>query len=162
MYNQAVEVETKYSPILLYTSESPELAPVRAHPADAGLDLRAKAEYFINMNQRVMIGTGVSVMIPYGYVGLLFTRSSLSKKGLILANSVGVIDSDYRGEILAPLIFTPVSEDQNYAHIEKYERIVQLVVTPIQLAIPVAHRGTKEQWFNTTRGGEGFGSTGKI
>lgn len=162
MYNQAVEAPTNYSPVLLYTSESPELAPVRAHPTDAGLDLRAKLEYFINPHQRVMVGTGISVMIPFGYVGLLFARSSLSKKGLILANSVGVIDSDYRGEILAPLIFTPVSDEQNYAHIEKLERIVQLVITPIQLAIPVAHRGTKEQWFNTARGSEGFGSTGKI
>jgi dUTP pyrophosphatase len=151
------EIETNYTPILLYKSESPELAPARAHSTDAGLDLRAKQEYIVHPNERQMIGTGVSVSIPEGYVGLLFARSSLSKKGLMLANSVGVIDSDYRGEIMAPLVFTPNDTNQEFATVEKLERIVQLVITPIQLAVPLA----VDTLTNTARGAGGFGSTGK-
>ena len=84
---------------LLCKCERPELLPFRANPTDAGLDLKCKETVYLKPNTRTMVGTGVSVKIPNGNVGLLFARSSLSKKGLLLANGVGVIDSDYREKL---------------------------------------------------------------
>lgn len=145
---------------LLCKCERPELLPKRANPTDAGLDLKAKERTQLPHNVRVLVGTGVSVKIPPGSVGLLFARSSLSKKGIILANGVGVIDSDYRGEIMAPLVYIPMSPNPVAAQeLERDERIVQLVVLPISLPKPVPYEG--DQWIDTERGAGGFGSTGK-
>jgi dUTP pyrophosphatase len=139
------------------------LMPRRMHSTDAGLDLKAKKDYILRAHQRELVGTGVHVKIPEGYVGLLFPRSSLSKKGITMTNSVGVIDSDYRGEIMASLCY--VRNDNNHLmqsqqHIDKYERIVQLVVVPISLVDPIKWEGTEEEWNDTVRGHGGFGSTG--
>lgn len=145
---------------LLCKCERPELLPQRANPTDAGLDLRAKETVQLPHNVRIMVGTGVSVKIPKGHVGLLFARSSLSKKGIMLANGVGVIDSDYRGEIMAPLVYIPMSQNPvAQQELQKDERIVQLVVMPINLPKPVEYQG--DQWLDTERGLGGFGSTGK-
>jgi len=145
--------------------QNTELFPIRAHKTDAGLDLKAKEDYILSYNQRVLVGTGVQVRIPKGYVGLLFPRSSLSKKGIIMTNSVGVIDSDYRGEIMASLSYirTDISHVMvPNALIEKFERIVQLVIVPISLVEPRVWLGHEEEWTDTARGHGGFGSTGKI
>lgn len=72
--------------------------PTYAHPTDAGMDLYATSKTFDEYGNMV-IGTGVAVAIPKGYVGLIFPRSSISQHYCYLTNSVGVIDSDYRGEI---------------------------------------------------------------
>lgn len=145
-------------------TDDPDLMPKRAHATDAGLDLKAKDEYLLTAHQRTLVGTGVKVRIPKGYVGLLFPRSSLSKKGIIMTNSVGVIDSDYRGEVMASLCYTRNDIGHlmtAHAHIDKYERIVQLVILPIELAEPKVWHGTEEEWLDTARGHGGFGSTGK-
>ena len=144
-------------------TEDIELMPKRMHPTDAGLDLKARLDYVLRAHQRVLVGTGVHVKIPEGYVGLLFPRSSLSKKGITMTNSVGVIDSDYRGEVMASLCFIRNDNDhlmQSQQYIDKYERIVQLVVVPISLLAPVKWEGTQEEWDDTVRGHGGFGSTG--
>ena len=73
--------------------------PAYAHVTDAGLDLTATSKN-IEGNRVIIYGTGLAVEIPEGYVGLIFPRSSNSKKNLLLTNSVGVIDSGYRGEIM--------------------------------------------------------------
>lgn len=73
--------------------------PAYAHPTDAGLDLTATSKK-IEDNGIVTYGTGIAVEIPKGYVGLIFPRSSNCKKELLLSNSVGVIDSCFRGEIM--------------------------------------------------------------
>lgn len=146
---------------LMIKLEDPDLMPVRAHPTDAGLDLKADDEYILQLNERVLVGTGVSVKIPVNHVGLLFPRSSLSKRGITMTNSVGVIDSDYRGEILASLVFNGVRGNCNETTILRGERIVQLVIVPIVLATPVAKDYTDEEWYSTLRGTGGFGSTGK-
>ena len=134
------------------------LSPVRAHPTDAGLDLRAAEDITLAANLRTLIDTGIQVKIPKGYVGLLVPRSSLSKKGIIATNSVGIIDSDYRGNIMASLMYTVGYE--RTCTITKGERIMQLIISPIELPIPEQVYETDEEWNDTERGTGGFGSTG--
>lgn len=140
-----------------------ELCPTRAHPTDAGLDLRAAEDYELKAGIRTLVSTGVSVKIPVGYVGLLIPRSSLSKKGITMTNSVGVIDSDYRGEIMASLMYTMSAEPFNFSteeYIRKYDRIVQLVIVPIALPQVRKFDPSIADWDDTIRGSGGFGSTG--
>lgn len=127
--------------------------PVRAHPSDAGADLVSKNEYVLPVGIRCLVPTGVKVAIPQGFVGLLFPRSSLSKIGITMTNSVGVIDSDYRGEIMASLIYHGSTA---YSMIQEKARIVQLVVVPIIL--PKFNK--VDNLDETARGTGGFGSTG--
>lgn len=137
----------------------PSLAPVRANPTDAGLDLKSAYDVTLTKGVRTLVGTGVHVKIPPHHVGLLVARSSLSKKNIILTNSVGVIDSDYRGEILASLMYigSDVALGGDWITLTRGERIVQLLVLPIALPTPVYG---KQDWFDTERGVGGFGSTG--
>ena len=135
------------------------LTPQRANPTDAGLDLRSKKTVVLARGNRVLVGTGVQVRIPKGYVGFLLPRSSLSKKHVVMLNSVGVIDSDYRGEILACLSYTGTND---WIQLDQDERIVQLVVVPIALPEVTVRYQDDEQWNDTARGTGGFGSTGKL
>lgn len=141
--------------------EHPACMPTRANPTDAGLDLRCKQTVVLQTGVRTLVATGVSVKIPRGYVGLLFPRSSLSKSGITMTNSVGVIDSDYRGEILASLQFNGLPDNHSEIEIPAGERIVQLVVVPILSVIPAVDDYSDEEWFDTKRGAGGFGSTGR-
>lgn len=141
--------------------DHPACMPVRANPTDAGLDLRTKQTVTLKMGIRTLVPTGVSVKIPRGYVGLLFPRSSLSKQGITMTNSVGVIDSDYRGEILASLQFGGLPDNNTEIELPAGERIVQLVVVPILPVVPDVMDWSDDLWFDTERGAGGFGSTGK-
>lgn len=121
----------------------------------AGADLYACTEDSITFQpgETILIHTGLAMEIPVGYAGLIYARSGLaSKKGLAPANKVGVIDADYRGEIMVALHnhnTVPVS-------IEPKERIAQLVITPYLTA-----QFTEVSELNDTLRGEGgFGSTG--
>ena len=127
--------------------------PTRAHPTDAGLDLTAAETTHIAPRVVTLVPTGIAVAIPEGHVGILAARSSLAvKKSMTLANGVGVIDPDYRGEIQVPI--TPTDGCHNL--IQAGTRIAQLVILPI--ALPrldvVAHLD------DTTRATGAFGSTG--
>lgn len=125
----------------------------RANPTDAGADLVAKSLTMLEHSVRTLVPTGVKVAIPEGYVGLLIPRSSLSKYHITMTNSVGVIDSDYRGEIMASLMYRG---PEDYFYIAAGDRIVQLVIVPIVLA-----QFKEVTELNTTsRGVGGFGSTG--
>lgn len=134
--------------------------PVRKHPADAGADLKANAPngrgrvWVIPPMGECTIPTGVRVCIPLGYVGLLAARSSLHKKGLILSNGIGVIDSGYTGEIKVPL----KNLSAGNANVECGERIAQLIVLPCLLPEFVKVSDLAE----TERGEGGFGSTGAM
>lgn len=122
----------------------------------AGADLYANIEedIVINSNETKLIPTGISLKIPTGYVGLVYARSGLaSKKGLAPANKVGVIDSDYRGEIFVALH----NHSEEIRTIEKGERIAQLVIAPYLKAEFVE----TDILDDTERGNGGFGSTGK-
>lgn len=139
--------------------ERSELEPTRANPTDAGLDLRAKQDYTLPLSQRVLVDTGVQVKIPQGYVGLLVPRSSLSKQGIEMVNSIGIIDSDYRGNILAALMFKGNAPEMSVT-INALDRIVQLVIVPCALPQPLVRYVDDETWQDTSRGTGGFGSTG--
>ncbi len=130
------------------------IIPTYGTEYSAGADLYAllDEDLEIKPGETVMIGTGLAMAIPTGYAGLIYARSSLgSKKGLAPANKVGVIDSDYRGEIKVPL-FNQSKETQI---ISKNERIAQIIFTPY---LRVNFQETDEL-DDTTRGTGGFGST---
>mgnify|MGYP003435093516 CR=1 FL=1 len=121
----------------------------------AGADLYACMDepVTIGSHETVMIHTGLAMEIPAGYAGLIYPRSGLaSKRGLAPANKVGVIDSDYRGEICAGVI---KQTDPEYT-IEPFERIAQMVIQPVELPEIVEVDNLDE----TDRGAGGFGSTG--
>lgn len=122
----------------------------------AGADLYACLDesLVIEPGETVFIHTGVAVELPIGYAGFVFARSGLaSKRGLAPANKVGVIDCDYRGEIM-----TALHNHGNTAQtIEHGERIAQLVIMPYA----VARFNVCQELSETVRGEGGFGSTGK-
>ncbi|MDI3280792.1 MAG: dUTP diphosphatase [Bacillota bacterium] len=131
--------------------------PFYATEGAAGLDLAAclEAPLSIPPGQRAMIPTGIAVEIPSRFlVGLVFPRSGLaSRHGISLANAVGVIDSDYKGEIICPV---QNNSQQEYT-VHPGDRIAQLVFVPIA----VARLELAEELEPTRRGSGGFGSTGK-
>lgn len=122
----------------------------------AGADLYAisDGEIVVLSGTTVLVHTGIAVQIPEGYVGLVFARSGLaSKKGLAPANKVGVIDSDYRGEILVALH----NQTNTAQTVSSGDRIAQLVVVPcVQAAFEEVGELT-----DTARGAGSFGSTGR-
>jgi len=137
--------------------ERSNLEPTRANPTDAGLDLRSKTNVTVAKGNRVLVGTGVQARIPTGYAGFLVPRSSLSKKYLVLLNSIGIIDSLYRGEIMACLSYVG---PQDWVTIDKDERIVQLLIVPVALPEILVRYEDDKIWNDTSRGVGGFGSTG--
>ncbi len=121
----------------------------------AGADLYACEENEITIipHETRLIHTGIAIEIPNGYVGLIYARSGLaSKRDLAPANKVGVIDSDYRGEILVAL-HNHGNKDQV---IQPFERIAQLVIAPVTQA----NFEEVEELNTTERNAGGFGSTG--
>lgn len=131
--------------------------PVRATEGSAGFDLTAAipTPSAIPSGARALIPTGLAVALEPLTMGLVFARSGLATKhGIALSNGVGVIDSDYRGEVRVGLV--NLSEEAYV--IEPGERIAQLVVVPICTPIPVEVNELPE----TGRGEGGFGSTGRL
>ena len=108
------------------------IMPIRAHESDAGLDLTA-IDITLEPNdcgQTVVVyHSGLAVEIPEGYVGLLFPRSSIAKKSIFMTNGVGVIDSGYRGEIMAKM---HVTTDAAPAVYKVGEKFAQLIIMPLQ------------------------------
>ena len=135
-----------------------ELAKIPTYGTEfsAGADIYALLDEAVTIapNETVMIKTGLQMEIPENYVGLIYPRSGISvKRGLAPANKVGVIDSDYRGEVMVAL-HNHSTENQT---VEPFERIAQLVIAPyIQASFEEA-----DCLEESTRGEGGFGSTGK-
>ncbi len=131
--------------------------PQRATEGSAGLDLCAAIDAPITLKggETALIPTGIAIALPNaGYGAFVFPRSGLAvKHGIGLLNSVGVIDSDYRGEIMVGVIN---QIDKEYT-IESGERIAQMVIMPVS-TMPVKEVGELDE---TARGAGGFGSTGK-
>ena len=132
------------------------VCPAYGSEKAAGADLYAaiSEKITIEPQKTVLIPTGIAMEIPDGFVGLIYARSGLaSKKGLAPANKVGVIDSDYRGEIMVALH----NHSSEAAEVEGGDRIAQIVLTPYLTAdFEVA-----DSLSETERAGGGFGSTGK-
>lgn len=128
--------------------------PKFGKPGDAGADLVATSFEWRTPSQ-VVYGTGLAVEIPEGMVGLVFPRSSIRNYDLEMTNSVGVIDSGYRGEVM--VTFNVNHLDPSFA--SKYdvgERIAQLVIVPV----PLIQYTEVEELSETSRGTDGHGSTG--
>lgn len=132
---------------------SPEHMPERKYPEDAGADLKAAYGAVVFPGETEMIGTGVRALIPYHYAGFVFARSGLaSRHGIRPANCVGVVDHQYRGEIMVP-----VHNDSAIPYkIEAGDRIAQLVILYVELPTFVVVGRLPE----SDRGAGGFGSTG--
>ena len=128
--------------------------PSRARVGDAGLDLAAAEDVEVAPGERAMIRTGLAIAIPDGHAGLVLPRSGLaSRQGLTLANSPGLIDAGYRGEVICAV----VNLDRREAvRVARGDRIAQLVVVPVAALEP--------EWVqelpSSERGEGGFGSTG--
>ena len=126
--------------------------PKYSKPGDAGMDLVATSKFYDDFDN-VCYGTGLAIEIPEGHVGLLFPRSSISKTDLTLRNSVGVIDSGYRGEITFKFNNILMSSCEPY---NVKERIGQLIIMPY----PTIEFEEVEELSTTERGQGGWGSTG--
>lgn len=132
------------------------IIPTYGSEFSAGADLYAceDGDVIIKSGETRLVHTGIALEIPQGYVGLVYARSGLAtKRGLAPANKVGVIDSDYRGEIMVALYNQSNSEQT----IASGERIAQIVFTPYVTAdFEIA-----DELDATARGEGGFGSTGR-
>jgi dUTP pyrophosphatase len=128
--------------------------PERAHPGDAGMDLRSTVDVIVEPGQRAMVRTGVAVAIPEGHAGLVLPRSGLaSKRGLTLANAPGLIDAGYRGELVCAVVNLDTRE---VVKIGRGDRIAQLVI----VRVPDVDPGFVDELPGSFRGEGGFGSTG--
>ena len=130
--------------------------PTYGSEYSAGADLYALTDepIVIEPGKTVLVHTGISIEIPEGFGGFIYARSGLStKRGLAPANKVGVIDSDYRGELMVSLY----NQSGVTQTVESKERIAQLVIAPFLKAEFVLSNDLSE----TERGVGGFGSTGK-
>ncbi len=136
--------------------KSEAILPTYGSPFSAGADLYAllAAPLTIEPGETRFVSTGLSLEIPEGYGGFLYARSSLAtKRGLAPANKVGVIDSDYRGEVMVALL----NQSEEAQVIEPGERIAQLVIAPFLKGEFLEVDALSE----TDRGTGGFGSTGR-
>jgi len=157
-----IDEESKPNKLKVYIKKVHEdaVVPEYAKPGDAGLDLYCTERGYDDCGN-IVYYTGLAMQIPEGYVGLLFPRSSVSKHCLTMANSVGVIDSGYRGEILLkfrnlenpdkPWLFT---EGKVY---DVGERVAQIVIMPY----PQVEFQSVKKLSDSERGDGGFGSTGR-
>ena len=129
--------------------------PTYGSESAAGADLYACLEepVTIEPGETYLVPTGLAMALPEGYAGLIYARSGLaSKKGLAPANKVGVVDSDYRGEVMVALH----NHSKQAATVEHGERVAQLVVTPYIMSV----FNTVDELDDTKRGTGGFGATG--
>jgi dUTP pyrophosphatase len=151
-YKKDLDLTVKFRKLV-----SEAVTPEYAQNGDAGLDLTATSFRFSDTFMEY--GTGIAVEIPSGHVGLLFPRSSITKapSGVSLKNSVGVIDSNYRGEILVRF-----EKPTHETYVENYipvvgEKVAQLLIVPY----PTIQFEEVIELSDTNRGDGGFGSTDK-
>lgn len=151
--------------------------PGYAKAGDAGMDLTAISRVIVSDDKEgdyIEYGTGLAIEIPEGHVGLVFPRSSVSKKDVFLANSVGVIDSGYRGEIKLrfkmeqmydsldswdnEVVYFINEEKKFYSNVYGVgDKVGQLIIIPY----PHIDLVEADELSDSTRGEGGFGSTGK-
>ncbi len=128
--------------------------PSYAYAGDAGLDLRSNEEIDLEPLERRLVGTGLAIAIPDGYAGFVQPRSGLAlREGLSMANTPGLIDAHYRGELKVCAVNL---DPEKTIHISKGERIAQLVIQKVP-AVTLVEVAELDQ---TDRGAGGFGSSG--
>ena len=160
---------TMYPTIPTTLKEGTEL-PAYAHDGDAGLDLCATEDVMLMPQEWKMVGSGVSMAIPKGFAGLVVPRSGMGCKGLVLKNTIGIIDAGYRGEIKVPLlnnnpthvwvrnwedVETPKPNLEGAIHVRKGDRVAQLLIVPVAIATLLK----VDTLDDTERQDGGFGST---
>ena len=147
--------------------DSNAVVPTYAKHGDAGMDLTATSKWY-DEHGNVCYGTGLAFEIPNGFAGFLFPRSSNTKKDLILGNSVGVIDSGYRGEVVLKFkaIDTQYLQDGKLTFLKRDfmkeynigDRIGQIVIMPV----PQIEFNVVDELSTSDRGVGGFGSTDPV
>lgn len=165
---------TMYPSIPTVLKEGTDI-PKYAHGGDAAMDLCATEDVTLLPGEWEMVGSGVSMAIPRGFFGLVVPRSGMGCKGLVLKNTVGIIDSGYRGEIKMPLynnnptrksrllrttlcrLLGKCIEPTGTIHVHKGDRVAQLLIVPVAQANPVKVDTLEE----SERQDGGFGSTGQ-
>lgn len=155
MLKRKVNIMTKFD-VNIKKLNDKAVIPTYGTEYAAGADLYACMDEAVTINpgETAFIKTGLAMEVPVGYAGLIYARSGLAcKKGLAPANKVGVIDSDYRGEIMVALH----NHSNEAVAVESGERIAQLVITPYI----VAAFNQVDELEDTVRGEGGFGSTGR-
>jgi dUTP pyrophosphatase len=143
------------SELLVHRLRDDVSLPSRAHPGDAGLDLRAAEDVTLKPGERASVGTGIAIALPSGTAGFVVPRSGLAiKHGLSIPNAPGLIDEGYRGEVRVLLVNLDLHEA---IEIRRGDRIAQLVVQRVESpdVVEVAELPP------TARGEGGFGSTGR-
>lgn len=146
-------IETKLTLPIKRLDPTVEL-PTYAYEGDAGLDLRSNEDVTLAPFERRLVGTGLAIAIPEGYAGFVQPRSGLAlREGLSMANTPGLIDAHYRGELKVCAINLDPSRS---IHIERGERIAQLVIK----RVPVVSLQEVDELDETNRGAGGFGSSG--
>lgn len=134
--------------------------PTRANKSDAGFDLYIPRDIILYENELNLVDLEISVAVPEGHTGLIFNRSSNSKNHISLANSVGVIDSGYRGSVKLPLIYRPNVEMPVAVQLSEGRRVAQLVVVPIKEYEGIEITEDLPEPADS-RGSGGFGSSGE-
>ena len=135
------------------------IKPEYKHDLSAGMDVYLQEDVTLVIGADNVIKLGFAAEVPEGYVALLIPRSSSGMKGLALRNTVGVIDSDYRGEWIAHIV---IDQNQDNSlldewHYKRGDRLIQAVIVPFKkVDIEIS-----DELSDTTRGAGGFGSTGK-
>ena len=144
--------------IIEFAKLNPEaIIPTQGSPQAAGWDLYALEETIVKRNTSSMIKTGLAIAIPIGWEGQIRCRSSLGKKGMIMPNGIGTIDSDYRGELMG--LATWIGQGDEFV-VQKGERVAQLLFSRVP-SVKFVERDF-DQLGSTDRGTGGFGSTGKF
>ena len=129
------------------------VVPSKAHASDAGFDLTC-TRFEVTNGELFTYHTDIAVEIPDWHVGLLFPRSSIYKQDLLLTNSVGVVDSGYRGEVMFK--FKPIAYEVKQ-HYQVGDRIGQLIIIPY----PYIEFVEAEELSESERGAGGYGSSGR-
>lgn len=130
----------------------------RGTEQSAGLDLKLSSEVpiLLHPDEMFFAHTEFKCVIPRGHFGMLAMRSSLAKRGIMLTNGVGIIDSDYRGEIRLPLKNVGLKP----VELNPRDRIAQLIIVPCVMVQTIRYPGRTLAGYETKRGENGFGSTG--
>jgi len=137
------------------TSDNPD--PQYSHENDAGFDLRSSESVIIDPRETLLVDIGLRVNIPFGYEGQIRLRSSYAKRGIIITNAPGTIDSGYKGPVMVAV--RNCSPHASF-YIKKGERFAQMVINRVPQVNLVSV--SKDEFFKeeTSRGVGGFGSTG--
>lgn len=130
--------------------------PTKAHATDAGFDLYCTSKEIDWTKRQLVCYTGLAFEIPEGYVGLIFPRSLASNKPLMMANSVGVIESGYRGEVTVKFNITDTRYSA-FVHCQEGDKIAQMIIIPY----PEIEFEEADSLSDSDRGIGGYGSTGR-